>query len=51
MLMKWAQVSPEGEFTEPPKSQLSYGALLVGRVAMVSRYFHIYFRLKIQPKM
>eukprot|EP01119_Soliformovum_irregulare_P000794 TRINITY_DN10585_c0_g1_i1.p1 TRINITY_DN10585_c0_g1~~TRINITY_DN10585_c0_g1_i1.p1 ORF type:complete len:730 (-),score=212.62 TRINITY_DN10585_c0_g1_i1:96-1988(-) len=35
MLMKWAQVSPSGEYTSPPKPQLSYGALIGGRVSMI----------------
>ena len=28
--MKWSQVSVDGIYTKPPKSQLSYGALLGG---------------------
>jgi len=35
MLMKWAKVSPEGIFSERPKAQLSYGALIVGRVVKI----------------
>jgi len=35
MLMRWAQVSPDGVYTKPPKAQLSYGALLAGRVTMI----------------
>lgn len=33
--MKWAQVSAEGVYTSPPKAQLSYGALISGRVGMI----------------
>eukprot|EP01121_Diplochlamys_sp_Union-15-3_P014609 TRINITY_DN4675_c0_g1_i1.p1 TRINITY_DN4675_c0_g1~~TRINITY_DN4675_c0_g1_i1.p1 ORF type:complete len:721 (+),score=132.72 TRINITY_DN4675_c0_g1_i1:28-2163(+) len=35
MLMRWSQVSPQGEFTKPPRAQMSYGALLHGRVAII----------------
>jgi len=35
MLMRWAKVSPEGIFSEPQRPQLSYGALLVGRILMI----------------
>jgi acyl-CoA oxidase len=35
MLMKWAKVTPEGTFTQPPKAELTYGALIVGRVGIV----------------
>eukprot|EP00164_Ancoracysta_twista_P005119 GFYU01006979.1.p1 GENE.GFYU01006979.1~~GFYU01006979.1.p1 ORF type:complete len:708 (-),score=206.83 GFYU01006979.1:453-2576(-) len=35
MLMRWSKVSPEGVFTPPPKAQLTYGALLTGRVGIV----------------
>eukprot|EP01098_Paradermamoeba_levis_P015897 TRINITY_DN8331_c0_g1_i1.p1 TRINITY_DN8331_c0_g1~~TRINITY_DN8331_c0_g1_i1.p1 ORF type:complete len:629 (+),score=175.69 TRINITY_DN8331_c0_g1_i1:278-1888(+) len=35
MLMKWASVSPEGIYTNPPSAQLAYGALIGGRVIMV----------------
>eukprot|EP01114_Cavostelium_apophysatum_P017702 TRINITY_DN5320_c0_g1_i2.p1 TRINITY_DN5320_c0_g1~~TRINITY_DN5320_c0_g1_i2.p1 ORF type:complete len:414 (-),score=57.19 TRINITY_DN5320_c0_g1_i2:13-1254(-) len=34
MLMRWASVSPQGEYTAPPIPQLAYGALLGGRVAV-----------------
>lgn len=36
MLMKHTQVSREGVVTEPPLAQLTYGALLGGRTAMVT---------------
>lgn len=36
MLMKHTQVTREGEVREPPLAQLTYGALLQGRTAMVS---------------
>ncbi|PWN20637.1 putative pox1-acyl-CoA oxidase [Microstroma glucosiphilum] len=36
MLMKHSQVSREGHVTEPALQQLTYGALLSGRTAMVS---------------
>lgn len=36
MLMRWAQVSPEGNYFNPPKPQLSYGALISGRVSIVN---------------
>lgn len=35
MLMRWAKVSPDGIYTKPPKAQLSYGALIGGRVGMI----------------
>ena len=35
MLMKHTQVSREGVVTEPPLAQLTYGALITGRTAMV----------------
>jgi acyl-CoA oxidase len=31
MLMRWAQVSPEGEYTKPVIPQLAYGSLIGGR--------------------
>jgi len=36
MLMKHTQVSREGVVTDPPLAQLTYGALLSGRIAMVA---------------
>ncbi|CAO1632561.1 unnamed protein product [Parajaminaea phylloscopi] len=36
MLMKHSQVSRDGQVTEPPLQQLTYGALLSGRTAMVA---------------
>jgi len=36
MLMKHTQVTREGEVREPPLAQLTYGALLQGRTAMVT---------------
>ncbi|KDN48547.1 acyl-coenzyme A oxidase I [Tilletiaria anomala UBC 951] len=36
MLMKHTQVTRDGEVREPPLQQLTYGALLQGRAAMVS---------------
>lgn len=36
MLMKHTQVTREGEVFEPPLAQLTYGALLQGRTAMVA---------------
>lgn len=36
MLMKHTQVTREGEVREPPLAQLTYGALLQGRTAMVA---------------
>ncbi|KAI5452912.1 fatty-acyl coenzyme A oxidase [Naganishia albida] len=36
MLMKHTQVSREGIVTDPPLAQLTYGALLSGRIAMVA---------------
>eukprot|EP01102_Stenamoeba_stenopodia_P002903 TRINITY_DN1280_c0_g1_i1.p1 TRINITY_DN1280_c0_g1~~TRINITY_DN1280_c0_g1_i1.p1 ORF type:complete len:763 (+),score=193.25 TRINITY_DN1280_c0_g1_i1:148-2436(+) len=36
MLMRWAQVSPEGVYSNPPKAQLSYGSLINGRVSIVA---------------
>jgi acyl-CoA oxidase len=35
MLMRWSQLSPEGVYTSPPKAQLSYGTLIVGRVGII----------------
>ncbi|CAN6595299.1 acyl-coenzyme A oxidase 2 [Trichomonascus vanleenenianus] len=35
MLMKYSKVAPDGTVTEPPLNQLSYGALVGGRVSMV----------------
>ncbi|PRT56540.1 Acyl-coenzyme A oxidase 2 [Wickerhamiella sorbophila] len=34
MLMRYSQVTPEGKVIEPPLAQLTYGALINGRVAM-----------------
>lgn len=39
MLQKYCKVSPEGDVTEPPLNQLSYSALLTGRVIMVKDAF------------
>lgn len=39
MLQKYCKVSDEGEVTEPPLNQLSYSALLTGRVTMVKDAF------------
>lgn len=39
MLQKYCKVSPEGDVTEPPLNQLSYSALLLGRVVMVKDAF------------
>lgn len=39
MLQKYCKVSPEGDVTEPPLNQLSYSALLLGRVIMVKDAF------------
>ena len=39
MLQKYCKVSPEGDVTEPPNNQLSYSALLGGRVVMVKDSF------------
>lgn len=36
MLMRWAQVDRDGKFTTSPQIQLSYGALVSGRVSMVT---------------
>ncbi|PVU92454.1 hypothetical protein BB561_003815 [Smittium simulii] len=36
MLMKYTQVSSDGKVSEPPMAQLAYGALIMGRVTMVS---------------
>lgn len=36
MLMRWAKVSPEGQYTKPPKAQLSYGGKQDSRVSHVS---------------
>lgn len=41
MLQKWCQVTREGEVTLPPLEQLSYSALLGGRVTMVLDSFRI----------
>lgn len=35
LLMKYTKVSREGKVTEPPIAQLSYGALIQGRVSMI----------------
>jgi acyl-CoA oxidase len=35
MLQRWAQVSADGQYHQPPKLQLSYGALTTGRVSIV----------------
>lgn len=35
MLQKWAKVSREGVYSQPPKAQLAYGALLGGRVSLI----------------
>lgn len=39
MLQKYCKVSSEGEVTQPPNDQLSYSALLGGRVIMVKDAF------------
>lgn len=39
MLQKYCKVSADGEVTEPPLNQLSYSALLLGRVTMVKDAF------------
>lgn len=39
MLQKYCKVSSEGEVTDPPLNQLSYSALLTGRVIMVKDAF------------
>lgn len=39
MLQKYCKVSAEGDVTEPPLNQLSYSALLLGRVIMVKDAF------------
>lgn len=39
MLQKYCKVSSEGDVTEPPLNQLSYSALLLGRVVMVKDAF------------
>lgn len=39
MLQKYCKVSSDGEVTEPPLNQLSYSALLLGRVIMVKDAF------------
>jgi len=36
MLMKWAKVDRDGKFTQSPSIQLSYGALIGGRVSITS---------------
>lgn len=36
MLQKWAKVSREGVYSQPPKAQLAYGALLGGRVSIIA---------------
>ncbi|KAL6054009.1 fatty-acyl coenzyme A oxidase [Balamuthia mandrillaris] len=36
MLMKWAKVTPQGEYIKPPKAQLAYGALLGGRISLIN---------------
>lgn len=35
MLMKHSQVSADGVYTKPPRAELAYGALLMGRASMV----------------
>lgn len=35
MLMRYAQVSREGVYSPPPKKELAYGALMLGRVGLV----------------
>lgn len=35
MLMRWSKVSPEGIYTPAPNAQISYGALLGGRVSFI----------------
>jgi acyl-CoA oxidase len=35
MLMKYTQVSADGEVKEPPLEQLAYGALILGRITMI----------------
>ncbi|KAL6058988.1 fatty-acyl coenzyme A oxidase [Balamuthia mandrillaris] len=35
MLMRWANVTPEGKYIPPPKRELTYGPLVGGRVLMV----------------
>lgn len=39
MLQKYCKVSSDGKVTEPPLNQLSYSALLLGRVSMVKDAF------------
>lgn len=33
--MKWTKVSEDGKYEKPPKAQLSYGALIGGRVGII----------------
>lgn len=35
MLMRWSKVSPDGIYTPAPNAQISYGALLGGRVSFI----------------
>ena len=46
MLSRWSQVSRDGEYTAPPKKQLSYGALISGRVTIIAQSsIGIFFRI------
>lgn len=40
MLMRYAKVDREGNVTQPPLAQLSYGALIGGRVSMAGDSYH-----------
>jgi len=41
MLMKHAQVSPEGVYTKPPRAAAAYGALILGRAHMVKDSYDV----------
>jgi acyl-CoA oxidase len=45
MLMKYTQVSSSGEVKEPPLKQLSYGALVLGRVTMIMGKYDIWISI------
>jgi acyl-CoA oxidase len=36
MLMRYAKVSKDGTFHEPPLAQIAYGALIAGRIPMIA---------------
>jgi hypothetical protein len=51
MLMKHTQVSREGIVVDPPLAQLTYGALLSGRIAMVADSSNTAKKVSLTPQL